>query len=95
MRCHTWFYRPITASDLPSDKCVYSYYEFQGRKYTNVNMPHNLILIGIYPEQVLFSLEETLQFIEKNKEKITFPENWEERLIDFWVENPNGVIDFS
>ena len=95
MGCRTWFYRPITENEIPSDNCDYSYAEFGESKYTNVDTPHNLFSIGSYPEQVLFSLEETLEFIEKNREKIYFQENWDEQLRDFWAKNPNGIIEFG
>lgn len=93
--CRTWFYRPITENEIPSDNCDYSYAEFGESKYTNVDTPHDLFSIGSHPEEVLFSLEETLEFIEKNREKITFRENWKERLRDFWAKNPNGIIEFG
>jgi hypothetical protein len=95
MGCRTWFYRPITENEIPSDNCDYSYEEFGESKYTNVDTPHDIFNIQTNPKLVLFSLEETLEFIEKNREKIIFRENWEERLRDFWAKNPKGLIEFG
>lgn len=39
--------------------------------------------------------EQTMEFIERNKEQISFTENWEEWLKDFWSKNPDGVIEFG
>jgi len=64
---------------------------------------------GTYTDDVLFSYEETLKWMEDNKEHVSFshtvfdsPEKIEEnkkwcfqKLREFWAEYPNGVIDFG
>lgn len=97
MGCHTWFFRPIKENEEPSYYCGYSDEKYGENKYTNVDTPHNLfrIRIGYYPNAKLLSLEQTIEFIEYNKENISFVENWEERLKEFWSKNPDGVIEFG
>jgi hypothetical protein len=55
-----------------------------------------------YPEDILFSLEETLDFIEKNKSLIYYyhqndvtGKDWKEQLEEYWKEYPDGMIDFG
>jgi hypothetical protein len=70
----------------------------------NGNLPHDIFRIGDYPEDKLFSLEDTLGFIEKNREKIYYgtassqaqaEEEAIKLLKDFWVKNPIAMIDFG
>lgn len=67
-----------------------------GNFYTYTDdLPHDLFRIGEYPTDKLFSLEETLSFIEKNEKKISFWINWKTHLEKFWMEYPDGMIDFG
>lgn len=95
MGCHTWFYRPIKENEVPADTCEYSDLMFGDDRFTDVDTPHDIFRIGNYPEIYLTSLSESLNFIEQNKEKIYFNDNWEEKLKEFWDKNPNGVIEFG
>lgn len=95
MGCYTWFFRPIKENETPSNTCEYSDLEFGEDRYTDSDTPHNLFRIGGYPNDKLLSLEQTMNFIERNKERISFTENWETKLKNFWSENPNGVIEFG
>jgi hypothetical protein len=60
---------------------------------TDASLPHDLFRIGNYPETLLFSLEETLDFIKTNK--CTVYEYTDEKLGDFWAEFPDGMISFG
>ena len=60
---------------------------------TDNSLPHDLFRIGSYPETLLFSLEETLDFIKTNK--CTVYEYTDEKLRDFWAEFPDGMIRFG
>ena len=62
----------------------------------------DIFRIGGYPENLLFSLDETLEFIEQNKDKIhsyhyneISKKGWKEQLEDFWKEYPDGMIFFG
>jgi hypothetical protein len=46
-----------------------------------------------YNEKILYSYEETLDFI-KNNECSCF-EGWEQSIIDFWTKYPDGLIRFG
>lgn len=63
--------------------------------YNNNNMPHGLFRIGGYPDDRLFSLEETLAYLDKNKEFITTYDYTIESVTKFWNENPEGLIEFG
>lgn len=106
MGCHTWFYRPIKENEIV--KKFQSYCEYTDdifeedwqdahieEKYIDIDTPHNLFRIGGYPEDKLLSLKQTMEFIEKNKQLITFTENWEDNLKEFWSRNPDGIIEFG
>ncbi|MFA5154149.1 MAG: hypothetical protein WC554_16485 [Clostridia bacterium] len=62
--------------------------------YTH-DLPHDLFRIYGYPNDKLFSLEQTMKFITDNKEKISFCENWAKRMKKFWLNNPDGMIEFG
>ena len=85
MSCHTWFYRPIKENEIAEE-------EDEG--YVDLDI-HDVFRIGGYPDDQLFSLEETMAFIECNKDRITFTENWEETLKKFWLLHPDGKIQFG
>lgn len=57
------------------------------------NLPHDIFRIGGYPNDKLFSLDETLQFCEKKN--ISLSEDQINRLTKFWAENPIGMIEFG
>lgn len=58
---------------------------------------HDVFRIGNYPNDELFSMQKTLDFIEKNKDKVYFhdEEGWKNRLEEFWTKYPDGMIDFG
>lgn len=58
-------------------------------------LPHNLFRIYGYPLDKLWSLNETLDFIEKNKEKSSIYDYTYEKLEEFWKNYPDGMIDFG
>lgn len=95
MGCHTWFYRPTKEKEIAVDTCEYSEEIFGEDRYTDVDTPHDLFRIGGYPNDKLLSLEQALIFIEKNKDQMTFSENWKQHLVEFWSKNPYGVIEFG
>lgn len=58
--------------------------------------PHDLFRVGDYPETKLFSLEQTLDFIESYEEGRIY--KWDStipQLKDFWQKNPIGMIEFG
>ena len=95
MANHTWFYRPIKEGETPTDTCEYSEETFGDDRYTDIDTPHNIFRVYEYREDKFLSLEQTLAFIENNKEIVSLAANWEARLKEFWIKNPNGVIEFG
>ncbi len=78
------------------------YAEDKGWFAASGNLPHDIFRIGNYPEDRLFSLEDTARFIFKNRHKIygyyynEFQEkDWREQIRDFWAQNPDGMIEFG
>lgn len=62
----------------------------------------DIFRIGNYPPDTLFSLQETLDFIEKNKDKVYYyhfndvqNKDWKQQLEEFWKKYPDGMIDFG
>lgn len=55
----------------------------------------NQFRIGTYPPDQIFSKEECLQFIEKNKDKIRFFDKTYEWLDEFWNMYPDGYMHFG
>ena len=92
MGCHTWFFRPINKDDNihPANIEIY-----KGVEYIDKDTEHDLFRIFDYPNIHLLSLNQTLKFIEQNKNKMSFSDHWEQSLIDFWCNNPNGLIRFG
>lgn len=84
-------------------KCLYSdwvdfkYEYIPGRGWfhggENNELPHDLFRNGDYPEDKLFSLEETRKFIEDHT--CVVYENSDRDLIKFWNEHPDGMIKFG
>lgn len=57
---------------------------------------NDIFRINKYEDTILFSFSETIDFITINRDKINyFKENWLEKLIDFWNNNPDGFIKFG
>lgn len=52
---------------------------------------HDLFRIHSYPEDILFSLEDSLDFIKKNDIK----DYSSEQLFKFWNDYPNAIIKFG
>ena len=61
--------------------------------YEGEDLPHDLFRIGDYPGDLLFSLDETMTFIE-NKNCTTY-DNTNELLEKFWKNFPEGLISFG
>ena len=59
----------------------------------------DIFRIGNYPEDRLFSLEETLDFIKRNEDKIYDYNNnkttWLFKLEQFWKDYPDGMVSFG
>lgn len=55
----------------------------------------NQFRIRNYPEDQIFSKEECLQFIEKNKDKIELHDKTYEWLNEFWDRYPDGYMHFG
>lgn len=76
---------------------LYRYINGKGLYADNGKMPHDIFRAS-YNETQLFSLEETLKYISENKDKLYFHKSEEETiksLTEFWVEHPNGMIEFG
>lgn len=59
-------------------------------------LTHDLFRIGDYDQTKLFSYEETMKFIENNRNKIYYFHNtWKEDMIDFWKTYTDGMICFG
>lgn len=80
------------------------YVEGKGFYITNNDLPHDTFRRGNYPDDRLFSLEETLKYLEDNDSIIYYYDNTErekskteaiERLKKFWNEYPDGMIEFG
>jgi len=97
MGCHTWFFRPIEEGEQAEDTCYYSTVEHGEDRYTDVDTPHDLFRINdtVCDEVYLLSLTQTLGFINTHNKFMTFSDNWSKRLVQFWVSNPDGVIEFG
>lgn len=90
MGCHTWFFRPTKRNEESVDYCAYS-----DKGYIDADGFYDTFRINNFLYDTLKSLEETLVFIEKHKKYITFLDNWEQDLIKFWKDNPDGIIEFG
>ena len=74
---------------------VYRYVNNIGM-FKSLNEFHDIFRIHNYPEDQLFSLIDTLQFIEDHKAEITYHcQNWESELLIFWNKYPDGMITFG
>lgn len=59
------------------------------------DLPHDLFRRHDYPEDKLFSLEQTMKFISNWKDRMSFCDGWEDSVKKFWLENPDGMIEFG
>ena len=97
--CRRYQYDTDGVTRYITGKGFYHYYKY---------LPHDIFRIGNYPKDKLFSLEETLEYLEKNDDIISYltgpydieskeirKEKAIERLKKFWNENPDGMIDFG
>ena len=66
-----------------------------GTLYQDIDEYHDLFRKYKYPEDMLFSLKETLEYIEKYKDEIIIYEDTYSMLEEFWEEYPNGMIRFG
>lgn len=98
MGCNTWFFRPIKEGEIPSDTCEYSYKIFGEDKYTDIDTPHDVFRFSTQEDIYLLSLEQTLNFLEDNEDKIDFYGDKSyviKKITQFWKEFPDGVIEFG
>lgn len=61
----------------------------------NGSMPRDLFRAYGYPENQLFSLAETLAFLDDPKNECIEGHNAREKLADFWKKFPESVIRFG
>ncbi len=72
-----------------------SYYKEGKGFFINCEDYGNQFRINGYPEDEIFSKEECMQFIERNKDKIQFNDKTYERLDEFWNKHPDGFMHFG
>lgn len=68
---------------------------YNGSLYAEVDGYHDLFRKYGYPEDRLFSLEETLDYINDPKNECQTYDQTIEWLTKFWTENPEGMITFG
>jgi|ERR1035437_2286571 hypothetical protein len=73
----------------------HSYYIKGKGLFINTKEHGNQFRIHNYPDDQIFSKEECLDFIEKNKDKIQFNDNTYEWLDEFWNKYPDGFMHFG
>ena len=56
---------------------------------------HDLFIKYGYPDDRLFSLDETLDYLNDSKNKCVVYEDSLSRIKDFWEKFPNGMIEFG
>jgi hypothetical protein len=72
---------------------IKSYIAGKGFYSSTDELPHDLFRKYNYPEDQLFSLDETLEYIRNNE--CTTYEWTEEKLKEFWTNHPDGMISFG
>jgi hypothetical protein len=77
-----------------NDKNLTEYIEGKGLYIEDTGF-HDVFRKYGYPENKLFSLEETLDYINNTENNCTVYENTIERLKDFWSNYPDGFIEFG
>lgn len=78
-----------SAYNLLTDAGMY----FRGNYYVDTNEFHDVFRIHNYPDDVLLSMDETVEFLQKNN--IVMDEYISERLKLFWNKYPDGQIHFG
>jgi hypothetical protein len=68
------------------------YLEGRGFYKSTDELPHDLFRIYGYPDDMLFSLQETLDYAEG---KCEISEFGMEKLKEFWINHPDGMIEFG
>lgn len=63
--------------------------------YVDTDEFHDIFRRGGYPDDRLFSLEETLAYIQNPENGCTTYDWTEQRLEEFWKKYPDGMIDFG
>jgi len=83
--------------DLYSDMTYEITYYVDGRGWfvSSGELPHDLFRKYGYPDDRLFSLEETLDYINNPENKCVVYEETIEDLKKFWSEHPEGMINFG
>lgn len=77
-----------------NDEDLVEYFEGRGLYIEDTGF-HDVFRKYGYPNDVLFSLEETLKYIDDVKNDCVLRENSKERLYEFWSKFPNGAISFG
>ena len=73
----------------------HSYYFPDKGFFINTEEFGNQFRIKGYPEDLIFSKQECLDFIERNRDKIQFFDSTYERLDEFWHRYPDGFMHFG
>lgn len=71
-----------------------SYYRESRGFFIDCKDYHDIFRIGNYPTDELFSKDDCMKFIERNKNKIQFTEKSYERIDEFWNKYPDGFMHF-
>ncbi len=93
----------------PDDEQGEMYYYVDGKLYCDSNdLPHDVFRIGGYPDDALFSLKETLDYLDKHNDKIYYTRSIYdlcdreilkvlaiEKLTKFWTQHPEAMIKFG
>lgn len=92
----------------PGSGIITRYIKGKGIFISTDDLPHGLFRRGNYPDDTLFSLEETLKYLDDNDSVISYPfwnnesenrqtrkEKCVEELTKFWKEYPDGMICFG
>jgi len=68
---------------------------YKGKYYIDTNYHDYFRVSWDLANTRLTSLQETLEFCEKNKNVVWFADNWLEEITEFWQLYPDGLIEFS
>jgi hypothetical protein len=86
----------IAVCNKYSDICIDLTDFHNGIFYKNSDgLPHDLFRIGGYPNDKLFSYDETITYIKQHHHEMAFTDDWEKNLKIFWDKYPDGMIDFG
>lgn len=69
--------------------------EHEGNFYVDVDDFHDVFRKYGYPDDRLFSLQETISYINNPDNECTIYDFTREKLVDFWSLYPDGMIDFG